>query len=218
MALDLALLERSIALDWQDPVVRVYAWHPPTLSVGANVSLPPDVLDRCAAEGVAVVRRATGGSCVLHDGDVTYSIVGPDAGRGVLEAYRWVAACLIAGLAHLGIEAVVAEHGGGQTGARPLDCFAAATGADLQVAGRKICGSAQLRRRGWFLQHGSLPISDNRGDAARLLGGSVDQASTCLDRLRPGTMWREVSEALIAGFAEVWGSEARALQESLGMV
>ncbi len=101
---------------------------------------------------------------------------------------------------------------------RPLDCFAEPTGSDLAVGGHKVCGSAQLRRRGWFLQHGSLPIFDKRGDTATLLGGSVDHASTCLERLRPGTIWGAVSDALVAGFTEVWGCEPRVLHDSLGMV
>jgi lipoate-protein ligase A len=124
----------------------------------------------------------------------------------VLEAYRWVAGGLIAGLRLLGIEAAVAEHPA--TG-RPLDCFSAATGADLEVGGRKICGSAQLRRQGWFLQHGSVPVVDIRARTARVLGGSVDQTSTCLQRSRPGTTWEEAASALIAGFAAAWGAEPR---------
>jgi lipoate-protein ligase A len=154
------------------------------------------------------VQRATGGGCVLHDRDVTYSVVAPVAGRSVLEAYRWVAGGLIAGLGLLGIEATVAEHQGDSRGVgRPLDCFAVATGADLEVAGRKICGSAQLRRRGWFLQHGSLPIVDIREKMATLLGGSADRTSTCVEESRPGTTWSETASALIAGFALAWGAE-----------
>src|SRR5207244_7979817 len=116
MALDVGLLAASIALQRRDPVVRIYAWNPPALSVGAKVDLPQEVRGRCAAAGVDVVHRATGGGCVLHDGDVTYSVVAPEAGRSVLEAYRWVARGLIAGLRLLGIEASVAEHPGGPGG------------------------------------------------------------------------------------------------------
>ena len=133
MALDLGLLAASIAEQRPDPLVRVYGWKPPALSVGAKVNLPERVRQRCAAAGVDVVRRATGGGCVLHDRDVTYSVVAPEAGRGVLEAYGWVAGGLMAGLRLLGIEAAVAQHPATE---RPLDCFAVATGADLEVGGR----------------------------------------------------------------------------------
>ena len=204
MALDLGVLGASVAAERPDPVVRVYGWHPPTLSVGAKVDLPEDVRRRCAATGVEIVHRATGGGCVLHDRDVTYSVVAPEAGRSVLEAYRWVAGGLVAGLHRMGIEARVAEH---PATARPLDCFAVATGADLEVGGRKICGSAQVRRRGWFLQHGSLPIVDIREKMASLLDESADRTSTCVEEWRPGTTWSETASALIAGFAVAWGAE-----------
>ena len=206
MALDLGLLGASVAQQRRDPVVRIYAWNPPALSVGAKVDLPPEVRERCAAAGVDVVRRATGGGCVLHDGDVTYSVVAPEAGRSVLEAYRWVAGGLMAGLRLLGVEASVAEHPATE---RALDCFAVATGADLEVEGRKICGSAQVRRQGWFLQHGSLPIVDIREQTASLLGDSVDRGSTWVQRSRPGTTWNEAASALIGGFAAAWGVEPR---------
>jgi lipoate-protein ligase A len=204
MALDLGVLSASEAGQRPDPVVRVYGWRPATVSVGAKVDLPEDVRRRCTAAGVEVVQRATGGGCVLHDRDVTYSVVAPVAGRSVLEAYRWVAGGLVAGLRLLGIEATVAEH---PTVGRPLDCFAVATGADLEVGGRKICGSAQVRRRGWFLQHGSLPIVDIREKMATLLGDSADRTSTCVEESRPGTTWSETASALIAGFAVAWGAE-----------
>lgn len=204
MALDLGLLTASIAGQRRDPVVRVYGWDPPALSVGAKVTLPEDARRRCEAAGVQVVRRATGGGCVLHMADLTYAVVAPEEGRSVLEAYRWVAGCLIAGLCLLGLEAAVAEH---PASGRPLDCFAVATGADLEVGGRKICGSAQVRRRGWFLQHGSIPIADIRSKTAGLLGGSVDLTSTCLERARPGITWDQAASALIAGFSAGWGGE-----------
>lgn len=220
MALDESLLADAIATASPDPLVRIYGWQPATLSVGATLSLPPGVLARCEATGVAVVRRATGGGCVLHDADVTYSVVAPQGGRGVLEAYRWVAGALVVAFRTLGIEAVVAEH---PARGRPLDCFQWATGADLAVAGSKICGSAQVRRAGWFLQHGSIPVTDIRARTAWLLDGTVDDRSTCLERVRPGATWEEMAEALVAGFSAVWGAPSgrvagSPLRDPLGMV
>ena len=220
MALDESVLNHAIARHEAKPLVRLYSWVPPALTVGATLQLPEDSRQRCDDEGVAVVKRATGGGCVLHDGDLTYSVVAPQDGRGVLEAYRWVARGLIAGFGVLGVEAEVAEH---PTRGRPLDCFQSATGADLEVQGSKICGSAQVRREGWFLQHGSIPFPDVRERTARLLGGSVDRSSTCLDRVRPGTTWEELAEALVAGFSAAWGTPPEladpvALHDPLGMV
>lgn len=217
MVLDQGMLAWAIEARSPDPAVRIYAWDPPTLSVGAKIELPAGVADRCDSLGIAVVRRATGGGCVLHDGDLTYCVVAPDEGRSVLDAYAWVARCLIAGLAELGVPAAVAVHG--ETG-RPLDCFQAATGADLCTGGRKICGSAQVRRRGWFLQHGSIPLDDRRSRVAYLLTGRSEGApeagrpeddaqpdrSTWLHRVKPSATWEDLAAAMVAGFTTVWGT------------
>ncbi|HEU5001698.1 MAG TPA: hypothetical protein VFW71_02820 [Actinomycetota bacterium] len=205
MALDAAVLAASLARQRREAVVRVYAWARPTLSIGVHTDLPGEIAARCREAGVAVVRRPTGGGCVLHDGDVTYSVVAPDGGRSVREAYGWIAQALSAGLATLGVDAGVADH---EAAGRPLDCFAVPTGADLSVAGRKICGSAQVRRGGWFLQHGSLPIADQRARTATLLGSMPDERSTCLDHVRPGTTWQDLARAVRDGFGSLWGGPA----------
>jgi lipoate-protein ligase A len=215
MAVDQALLEAAILRGRDEAAVRFYRWANPTLSVGAKQDLPSGVLDRCAAAGVEVVRRPTGGGAVLHRGDVTYAVVAPDRGMGVLDIYRWVAEGLIAGFAALGIEAGVLEREPARAG-RALACFALPTGADLVAGGRKICGSAQVRRGGWFLQHGSIPVGDVRGQTAGLLGlggPEGDGGSTCVEIERPGTAWDEVARALERGFRAAWGepSAVRAL-------
>lgn len=202
MAVDEALLEAAIARGRDEAVVRLYRWANPALSVGAKQDVPRDVLDRCAAAGVEVVRRPTGGGAVLHLHDLTYAVVAPGRGMGVLGIYRWVAEGLVAGFAALGLEASVVEHAGG---GRALACFALPTGADLVVGGRKICGSAQVRRGGWFLQHGSIPVGDVRARTAELLGPPAVDDSTCVDRERPGTEWDELAGALEHGFRTAWG-------------
>lgn len=140
---------------------------------------------------------------MLHDGDVTYSVVAPAHSMSVLESYRWVAGGLVAAFERLNLTACVSEHTAPAT--RSAACFASSTGADLSVGGAKVCGSAQVRRRGWFLQHGSIPIQDRRSLSRQLLGFAGADASTCLDRLRPGTSVDQLSEALLQGFAGMWG-------------
>lgn len=202
MAVDEALLERAVGGGRRTPVVRLYGWASPTLSVGAHLEVPGEVLRRCAEAGVQVVRRPTGGGAVLHHGDLTYSVVAPHGGRSVLETYVWVAGALVEGLRLLGLEGRVADHGGP---ARAFACFAEPTGADLEVGGRKICGSAQLRSKEWFLQHGSIPILDIRSKADELLGVRSGNRWTCLANIRPGTTREEVAASLAAGFGRVFG-------------
>lgn len=211
MAVDEALLEAAIARGDDVAAVRFYRWAVPSLSAGAKQDVPRSVLERCAAAGVEVVRRPTGGGAVLHRGDLTYAVVAPDRGLGVLGIYRWVAEGLVAGFAVLGIDAAVVERRDGG-GGRALSCFAVPTGADLEVGGRKVCGSAQVRRGGWFLQHGSIPVEEVQPETAVLLGlggaagdSTSSTCSTCVRAERPGSTWDEVAAALDAGFREAWG-------------
>jgi lipoate-protein ligase A len=205
MAIDEALLAHALETRCPDPVLRLYRWASPALSIGAKLDLPDGVAARCRRAGMAVVRRPTGGGAVLHDGDLTYAVVAPHGRRGVLETYGWVAGGLLEGLRTLGLEARVVEHGGPS---RALACFAVPTGADLEVGGRKICGSAQVRRDGWFLQHGSIPLADVRPRARELLGVE-DAASTCMALELPGIIWEDLSRGLTLGFERLWGEAPR---------
>jgi len=221
MSIDIALLERAARAEITRPVLRFYRWDGPSLSLGAHQRLDEQVAARCAELGVQVVKRPTGGAAVLHGKDLTYSVVAPHGTMGVLEAYREVAGGLIAGLALLGIEARIGTRHEGpgvlhapQLGARAA-CFAVTLGADLQVGGAKICGSAQLRRRGWFLQHGSIPIGDDRAFTNRILDHPDPIGATCLEHLRPGTSEEELCVCLRRGFESRWGEAEEVSVESL---
>lgn len=219
MAVDELLLERAIQTAHPDPIVRIYRWAVPALSIGRHQRLSEELAARCVARLVEVARRPTGGTAVLHLDDVTYSVVAPHSSRGVLEVYRWVARGLIAALARLGLEAEVAEHAqGSRTSAA---CFAATVGADLEVEGSKVCGSAQVRRQGWFLQHGSIPVSPTWPATQELLEQWEDPSPcTCLRELRPDTTWAEVEACLTGGFCDVWGKyrEMTYMPEALSVV
>ena len=206
---DAWLLDRAIECGSPRPLLRIYAWNGPALSVGAHQRLSPAVLDRCHQMGVQVVRRPTGGSAVVHGADITYAVVARHGPLGVLETYREVAQALIVALSGLGITAGVGtRHGRNrQLAARESPaCFGTTVGADLEVDGAKICGSAQVRRRGWFLQHGSIPLEDQRDLTRRLLNHNGPLRSTCIELLRPGTSEDELSGWLVSAFTSRWGT------------
>jgi lipoate-protein ligase A len=210
MALDEALLRAARTEGRSRPILRLYTWSRPTLSIGAHQRLSDELTDRCTGYGVDVVRRPTGGTAVLHGDDLTYCVVAQAGGMGVLDAYRWIADCLIAGLARVEIDA---EVGGGRSAAGSLTaggaCFASTVGADLQVGGAKICGSAQVRRSGWLLQHGSIPIGDPRPLTRDLLGHAGADGCTCVADLRPGTTAEQLAGSLVSGFEALWGPAVR---------
>ncbi|MEX0789196.1 MAG: hypothetical protein WD178_00305 [Actinomycetota bacterium] len=212
MRFDEAVLDEAVRVQRRRPVLRLYRWSGPALSIGAHQRLSGELIARCADRGVEVVRRPTGGTAVLHGDDLTYSVVAPAGRRSVLEAYSWVAEGLIAGLARLGIAAQVGGRGPGFPPKGPAEalgahaaCFAATVGADLKVGEAKICGSAQVRRSGFLLQHGSIPLADVRPLTRDLLRHPGPNNSTCLERLRPGIKWEEVAGCLRAGFEGTWG-------------
>jgi lipoate-protein ligase A len=213
MARDIALAE-DVAAGRRPPTLRLYAWDPPAVSIGHHQD--PAVacdLAACAAAGWDVVRRPTGGRAVLHASDeVTYAVALPAslAPPGVLEAYAWLAGGLVAGYRLLGVPAELSA--GRRLETRTGACFDAAASAELVVAGRKITGSAQVRRAGYLLQHGSLPRTFDPALHVRLLGLDpragpllARRAAGLADVLRPLPPRAAVEAALRAGFEQALG-------------
>ncbi len=157
MAVDEMLLERSEAE--ATACLRLYAWNEPTLSLGYFQTYA-DRREHAASETCAAVRRLTGGGAILHDTELTYSIALPSIHPLAVhrdELYRAVHGCLIDALARLGIRAQIwAEKGKTETGRQPFLCFQRRSPGDVVVDRWKVCGSAQRRRNGAVLQHGSL--------------------------------------------------------------
>lgn len=214
MGRDLALMDEiredpATAL----PTLRVYAWDPPCVSLGFHQRTAELDLDRCRALGYDVVRRPTGGRAVLHDREITYSLVVPESifGRAtsVIESYRILSQGLIEGLALLGITTRLApgsEHAG-QGGSAA--CFASAARCDLVHGDRKVVGSAQVRRRGVILQHGSIPLVD-REEAERMaiLGEDAEPITGVTDLTTAAgrtITYAEAAQALRQGFAGAFG-------------
>jgi len=172
MALDEALLRGRIR-GASGPTVRFYGWHPATVSLGYAQALD-DAVDvaRCAALGIGLVRRPTGGSAILHESperEVTYSVVAREGdfpgADDVLETYRVLGQGLVAGLGRLGVAAELAPLVRGRSERTPAFCFGRAGAYEIAVGGRKLVGSAQRRQRGCFLQHGSVLLG---ADPARI--------------------------------------------------
>ena len=165
MALDEALLVMHEA-GTVPPTLRVYGWCQPALSLGYAQNVQQEVdLAACHAQGVAVIRRPTGGRAVLHDQEVTYSVVMPialaDGPHTITEHYRRIGMALAAALQSLGLPVHLARPRiravPTRTPASPA-CFAALSRYELSSAGKKMVGSAQKRAQRALLQHGSIPL------------------------------------------------------------
>lgn len=192
MSVDEALLLDARA---SGPVLRLYSWRAPTLSLGYRQAAP-SWLPRCDTLGVDVVRRVTGGGAVLHAGDLTYAVVAPpgmaELPDDLAGSYEWIRARLLEALQAAGLAARAAR---GRAGAERLDlCFAGATGFEVELEGAKLIGSAQRRTVHGLLQHGSIRIADDSALYRALTGGAP--ASAPPPGLDPGVL----RKALIASF------------------
>jgi lipoate-protein ligase A len=204
MAVDEAMLE-ALRLGLAPPTLRLYRWARPTLSLGYAQAPAAIDLAAAAAAGVDVVRRPTGGRAVLHAGDFTYAVAASGLPPGVAASYRALAGGIIAALRALGLPAELAP--GTLPPGRTAACFASATPADLVVAGRKVVGSAQVRRAGAVLQHGTLYLARPAALAARLLPDEGGAGVADLgELLGAAPAWADVRDAFAAGFAAAFGA------------
>lgn len=218
MAVDEALL-LCVGAGKGPPSVRFFRWRPACLSLGYFQPAHKDVaLERCRALGIDVVRRPTGGRAVLHDRELTYSVVAPEGHPvvrgGVEAAYRSIAAGLVLGLGLLGADVRLGAHTPGPPLPRSGACFDTATASEATVRGRKLVGSAQVRRDGAVLQHGALLLDF---DAALYL--SLFRNGDTLTPEELGQRVVSLREALgrDVAYAEVGAALREGFQRALGI-
>jgi lipoate---protein ligase len=193
MAIDEALIENI----GESPVLRIYGWRPAAISVGYFQSIKEEVdLEKCSQLGVDVVRRLTGGGAVLHEFELTYSFLTKRYQQNIMESCKWISDAIVLSINRLGFDASFV----------PLN--------DIVVNGKKVSGSAQTRRKGVLLQHGTL-----------LLGVDVDKMFSVLkvpsEKLRDkiikdvkdrvtslaGTTFDDMASSLKTSFAEKFHAE-----------
>ncbi|HZG75566.1 MAG TPA: lipoate--protein ligase family protein, partial [Paenibacillus sp.] len=160
MAADEAMM-LAVGAGAAPPTLRFFGWSPATLSIGYFQKAEDEVLlEEVRRRGLGFVRRPTGGRAVLHDAEVTYSIVVPEGYPGlptsVTESYRVLSEGLVHGFRALGLEAELVSDKGKYAEAGSAACFDSPSWYELVVDGRKVAGSAQLRKHGAVLQHGSI--------------------------------------------------------------
>ncbi len=158
MAIDEALLitEKEKGLP---PVLRVYKFTPPTLSIGYFQSMKKEVdVERCKEKGFDYVRRPTGGRAVLHDKELTYSVTIARPHRildmNLLDSYHYICKGIIRAINYLGGNAYFSSREDSEISSP--SCFAAPTFSDILLNGKKVVGSAQMRNSYGLLQHGSI--------------------------------------------------------------
>jgi len=201
MAVDEALLESAVASD--TITLRFYEWTPATLSLGYFQAYD----DRAAHAGsrdCPVVRRSTGGGAIVHDQELTYSLVVPMNGRinAVATAlYDAMHQSLVNTLARLGVTASLYRTPelvqlGAEKPAEPFLCFQRRAVGDVIVDGQKIAGSAQRRHSGTVLQHGSVLL--RKSASATELPGVCDLGRINLSASELTNLWLEEIKPLLS--------------------
>ena len=152
MEIDAQMLEHAISTSEKDILFRLYGWSPMCISLGRNQK------DDFLTGEIDAVRRLTGGRALLHDDEITYCCVAPaDAipnGQSVVDSYKYISGILIDFFRTLGVEL---DFGENKRVSTHYDyCMLLSTGADVCYKGQKIIGSAQCRKNGYILQHGSI--------------------------------------------------------------
>lgn len=232
MAIDEAILE-GVIKGYSLPTIRFYGWNPATVSCGYNQNIEKEIdLKSIEDAGYGFVRRPTGGRLVLHEDEVTYSVVAKCSGRlggNVTESYFEISKALQAGFYFLGVE-VELERGSLSSAHQRQDvnpCFASSSRFELNYNRQKIVGSAQVRRENVLLQHGSILLDHDQSALAYLTPGLTaekkDRLATFLKRktiainqvLDTPISFFNAVEKFIDGFRHEWSNDAFEISDKL---
>lgn len=216
MAVDEAILE-SVAQGTVRPTLRLYAWSPPCLSLGYAQPVQDVDRIRLAKYGWGLVRRPTGGRAILHTDELTYAVIAPHSeprlAGGVLESYQRLSRALIEAMTSLSlaVQALEKNTSGNQQATTNPVCFETPSNYEITIAGKKIIGSAQARRREGVLQHGSFPLQGDLGRITMVLSFPDDvQREQAARRL----LQRATTAEEVLGYQIDWSSAARAFENA----
>ncbi len=224
MAVDEALLAACLK-GIAPPTVRFYGWCPATVSLGCFQKLEKEIdVEACERLGLGIVRRPTGGKMVLHDDELTYSVIARQGQQifpgDILGTYMVISQALVAGLKKLGVEARMIPHRKGEKRReepRSAACFSVPSSHEVVVGGKKLVGSAQKRHLDGVIQHGSILIGLDldklvsvqkfkRPEHRRRMRDFLARRMTCINEWVPDKVdFAQVAEAMRAGFQERFG-------------
>ena len=229
MAIDEAILYALADGRRSQPTLRLFQWTPPCLSLGYNQHWQEIDEKACHRLGYTWTRRPTGGKAILHTDEATYSLIIPQADPrihgGIVESYRILSLGLLRSLDILGLPAVQAtdqaESSANAPDRGPV-CFDTPSRYEVTWQGKKLIGSAQLRRKQMVLQHGSLPLHGDLNRILEVLTFSPEErarqrellpqrAATLAQALGQTLPFETVAAALAEGFAQQLNLELQQL-------
>src|SRR5512144_218397 len=204
MAVDEAILEQ-IGRGDSLPTLRLYAWDPACLSLGHAQPFADVDIARLQARGWEVVRRLTGGRAILHTDELTYSVIGsavePVLAGSVLESYNRLAQALLFAVKTLELPVEIKEAAQNNISRNNPVCFEVPSSYEITVAGKKLIGSAQARKKEGVLQHGSLPLT---GDLTRICQALVFENESAREEASKRLLERATTVESALGVGVSW--------------
>ena len=196
MDYDLSMLDFAIENKIDYAYVRFYQWYPACISLGRHQKT-----DCYIDLGLDVVKRVSGGRALLHDRELTYCIVAPVFKESIIESYKDISRALIKGFSKLGVELDFAKNEN-----KNLNyCMNISSGADVAYNGKKFIGSAQFRKQGYLLQHGSIPYSLDFELIKKIFNQDVESEHIItLNEINQNLSTAQIINALKEGFVEIF--------------
>jgi lipoate-protein ligase A len=152
-------IDEFLLYNCSDPVLRIYGWSKPCISIGYFQSTDDINYKKCLEQNIDIVRRITGGGAVFHDMELTYSFVTKNFPQGILESYKEISGIVIQALKKLGLDAKFS----------PLN--------DVTVNGKKVCVNEQTRKNNTLLQHGTILLKVDIEKMFSLLNVPIEKIS-----------------------------------------
>jgi lipoate-protein ligase A len=203
MAADEYLLAQS-----EVPVLRFYQWSAPTLSFGRSNANFSDIDFSAVADfGIQGVVRQTGGKTVLHHKELTYSFITQNISMGILECYKKIGFILQKALIKLGVQSFMEKKEKNKS--KGLICFQETSSYEIEVAGKKLVGSAQKRKKKNLLQHGSILLDidfELWSKIWRVDSKILKNRATCLQELLGAHKVSDITSAIIGEFSKEFHS------------
>ncbi|MCP5054627.1 MAG: lipoate--protein ligase family protein [bacterium] len=190
---------------------RLYSWEKPSFSFGVSQKITKAVnLDFIEKNNgaFAYVRRVTGGKTVLHDDEITYSVVSSEdifyRDNDLYRSYMLISTVLVNAFQAIGLNAYLSQGSPSELSKSNNPCFSFPTPNELEIDGKKIVGSAQKRDKQALVQHGSIPISmdyEAYAAGAHSRAAIIKRSMTTLSEVS-GKVKQDLSEALIRSFQD----------------